>query len=112
MAAATALLLYIPPGEKAPSGKLFEYLASGRPVLCLAPRENLASRLVAEWGAGVVAEPDDEAAIRAAFDDLWRRWEDGGLADQSAVRARVLDAYSRRAGGERLARVLDEACRG
>jgi hypothetical protein len=67
---------------------------------------------VAEWGAGVVAEPDDEAAIKAAFDDLWRRWEDGDLADQSAVRARVLDAYSRRAGGERLARVLDEACRG
>jgi glycosyltransferase involved in cell wall biosynthesis len=109
MAAATVLLLYIAPGDLAPSGKLFEYLASGRPVLCLAPSENLASRLVDEWGAGVVSEPDDEAAIGQAIVELWRRWEADGLPDQAEVRVRALERYSRRVNAERLAHVLEEA---
>lgn len=110
MASATALLLYVPGGDLAPSGKLFEYLASGRPLLCLAPRENLASRLVEEWNAGIVADPDDEAAIGDAILELWRRWEEDGLPDQKEVRARVLERYSRRSNAARLARVLEEAC--
>jgi glycosyltransferase involved in cell wall biosynthesis len=112
MAAATALFLYVPPGNLAPSGKLFEYLASGRPLLCVASPENLASRLVRAWDAGVTADPGDAAAIEEAILELWRRWEDGGLPDQVEVRARTLERYSRRAAAERLARVLDEASRG
>ncbi len=109
MGAATVLLLYVPAASLAPTGKLFEYLASGRPLLCLAPRENLASRLVEEWRAGVVSEPDDESAIGQAILELWRRWEEDDLPDQEEVRARVLERYSRRANAARLARVLEEA---
>jgi glycosyltransferase involved in cell wall biosynthesis len=111
MVAATVLLLYVPRGDLAPSGKLFEYLASGRPVLCLAPEENLASRLVDEWDAGIVCDPHDEVAIEAAMLALWRRWEEDGLPDQGHVRTRVLERYSREAGAARLARVLEEALR-
>ena len=109
MAAATALLLYVPQDDLAPSGKLFEYLASGRPLLCLASERNLASRLVTEWGAGIVADPEDETAIAAAFAELWRRWQEGNLSDQAEVRARVLEHYSRRANAARLAEVLEDA---
>ena len=112
MSDATALLLYVAPGDLSPSGKLFEYLASGRPVLCLAPAENLARRLVEEWGAGAAAGPEDVAGIESAFLTLWRRWEDNGLPSQDEVRARVFERYSRRAGAAQLARVLDEARRG
>jgi glycosyltransferase involved in cell wall biosynthesis len=111
MAAATALLLYVAKDDLAPSGKLFEYLASGRPLLCLASERNLASRLVREWGAGLVADPQDEEAIAAAFVDLWHRWESEDLPDQTEVRARALERYSRRANATRLAEVL-EAARG
>jgi glycosyltransferase involved in cell wall biosynthesis len=111
MSSATALLLYVPRGDLAPSGKLFEYLASGRPVLCLAPEENLASRLVAEWGAGIVSDPDDEAAIEEALLELWQRWREDGLPDQEQVRVRVLERYSRKATAAQLARVLEEARR-
>jgi glycosyltransferase involved in cell wall biosynthesis len=111
MAAATALLLYVPKDDLAPSGKLFEYLASGRPLLCLASERNLASRLVREWGAGLVADPQEEEAIAAAFVDLWHRWESEDLPDQTEVRARALERYSRRANATRLAEVL-EAARG
>jgi glycosyltransferase involved in cell wall biosynthesis len=109
MRAATVLLLYVPATSLAPSGKLFEYLASGRPVLCLARPDNLASRLVREWEAGVVANPHDEKAIEEALLGLWRRWQEDGLPDQEQVRARALRKYSRRATAGQLARVLEEA---
>jgi glycosyltransferase involved in cell wall biosynthesis len=111
MRAATVLLLYVPASSLAPSGKLFEYLASGRPVLCLARADNLASRLVREWNAGAVADPDDQAAIEEAMLALWRRWQEDGLPDQAEVRAQALARYSRRATAEQLAQVLDEARR-
>jgi glycosyltransferase involved in cell wall biosynthesis len=108
---ATALLLYVPSSSLAPSGKLFEYLGSGRPLLCLARPDNLGSRLVREWDAGAVADPHDESAIAEAILVLWRRWEQGGLPNQEAVRERVLERFSRRAGAARLAQVLEEARR-
>ena len=97
MCRATALLLYVPGTSLAPSGKLFEYLASGRPVLCVANDRNVASRLVHEWGAGVVADPDDREAMERAILDIWRRWELDGLPRQDEVRERTLANYSRRA---------------
>jgi glycosyltransferase involved in cell wall biosynthesis len=109
MSAATALLLYVPSASLAPSGKLFEYLASGRPILCLAHPDNLASRLVDAWDAGVVADPHNESEIERAVLTLWKRWQENGLPDQDEVRRRTLEQYSRRAGAERLAAVLDEA---
>lgn len=112
MASATALLLYVSRSSLAPSGKLYEYLGSGRPVLCLARSDNLASRLVREWQAGAVADPGDDAEIARAFLELWRRWEAGDLPDQEEVRSRVFERYSRRAGAARLAEVLREAADG
>jgi glycosyltransferase involved in cell wall biosynthesis len=112
MRASTALLLYVPRASLAPSGKLFEYLASGRPVLCLARPDNLASRLVREWDAGIVADPDDEQAIADAFLTLWSRWHEDDLPDRTEIRERVLERFSRAASAARLAHVLDEASRG
>jgi glycosyltransferase involved in cell wall biosynthesis len=109
---ATALLLYVPSSSLAPSGKLFEYLASGRPILCLTHPDNLANRLVREWNAGVVADPHDEAAIEQALLTLWQRWQENGLPDQKEVRQKTLERYSRRKNAEQLARVLDEAASG
>jgi len=109
MCAATVLLLYVPASSLAPSGKLFEYLASGRPILCLTGPDNLASRLVREWDAGVVADPRDGAAIEEAVITLWQRWLEKGLPDQPEVRRKALERYSRRTTAEQLARVLDEA---
>jgi glycosyltransferase involved in cell wall biosynthesis len=110
MRAATALLLYVPGASLAPSGKLFEYLASGRPVLSLARSDNAASRLVETWNAGVVADPHDEEAIGQAILALWERWADDALPDQQAVRAKTLEHFSRRTAARKLAQVLDEAC--
>jgi glycosyltransferase involved in cell wall biosynthesis len=107
---ATALLFYVPGSSLAPSGKLFEYLASGRPLLCLARLDNLGSRLVREWDAGVVADPHDERDIERAILALWRRWREEGLPGREDVRERTLERFSRRAAAAQLARVLEDAC--
>ncbi|MGN6189378.1 MAG: glycosyltransferase [Conexibacter sp.] len=63
------------------TGKVFEYLASGRPILALA-HDNEAARIVAETGTGLVVPPDDEQAILGAL----RQLADGRLARGYAPR--------------------------
>ena len=109
MQAASVLLLYVSPSSLAPSGKLFEYLASGRPILCVARPDNAARKIIQEWDAGVVADPRDGARIEQALLDLWRRWLEGGLPDQGKVRQRAVERYSRRANAAQLAEVLEDA---
>jgi glycosyltransferase involved in cell wall biosynthesis len=111
MRQADALLFYVAPSSLAPSGKIFEYLASERPILCVAHPENLASRLVREWDAGIWAAPGDGEAIEQAVLDLVARWKAGGLDALPEVRRRTLERYSRRALAGRLADVLAEAAR-
>ena len=112
MRRASALLLYVAPGSLAPSGKLFEYLAAERPVLCVTHPDNLAFRLVREWGAGRCAAPDDPQAIEDAIADLYGRWAAGSLGDVHGARERVLARFSRRQLTARLAEVLDQAAAG
>lgn len=109
MRGASTLLLYVAPGSLAPSGKLFEYLACERPILSVAHPDNLAHRLVEEWGAGRSADPDDPEAIDAAILDLYERWREGRLGPVVGARERVLERYSRRRLTGELARVLDDA---
>ena len=106
MRRATALLLYVAPASLAPSGKLYEYLTSERPILCVARPDGLAHRLVRDWGAGACADPTDEAGIERAILELYRRWEAGSLATPPGVRERTLERFSRRALAGELASVL------
>ena len=64
--AAGALLLITSHDVSIATGKLFEYLAAGRPILALAGA-NEAARIVAETGTGSTVAPDDVAGIRGAL---------------------------------------------
>jgi glycosyltransferase involved in cell wall biosynthesis len=109
MQGASVLLFYAPDSSPAPSGKIFEYLACERPILCVARRDNLAYRLVDDWSAGLGAEPGDSAQIESAIAALYSGWESGGLGTPAGLRARVMASYSRRQLAAELAAVLDDA---
>lgn len=109
MAASDALLLYVSQQSLAPGGKLWEYLASERPILCVTRADNLAARLVREYDAGFCAEPDDPAGIEEAIMELYRRWQAGELREPTTARAPTLERYSRRSLAGRLADVLNQA---
>jgi glycosyltransferase involved in cell wall biosynthesis len=109
MTNADSLLFYAPPSNRGSSGKIFEYLAAGRPVLCVAGSDNFAFQLVDELDAGPCAEPSDPAGIEAAIEGLYRRWEDGELRVSAGVRAEVFRRFSRPALAQQLAAVLTDA---
>ena len=52
--------------------KLYPILAAGRPVLALAPEESDVARIIRRSGCGVVADPDDPAALTRIAKELAR----------------------------------------
>ncbi len=66
MIEASALLLIIPDHRSSRSiitGKLFEYLASGKPVICLGPADGDAAEILKETSHGKTFEYDDSEGI-------------------------------------------------
>jgi glycosyltransferase involved in cell wall biosynthesis len=106
-----ALLLLVPEaggrGRGVLSGKVFEYLAAGRPILAVVPPDGAAAELVRETGAGVVAEPDDVDAIRRGLETLHARYLDGGLPAVELPEG-TRERLSRRARVEETAALLRE----
>ncbi|NJN66965.1 MAG: glycosyltransferase family 4 protein [Chloroflexaceae bacterium] len=77
---AEVLLLIIPPGIVGMSNnKVFEYLATGRPILALAQDTSLAGRLITNLGAGLVVAPDDVVGIQRALQTFHAQWKAGLL---------------------------------
>jgi glycosyltransferase involved in cell wall biosynthesis len=104
-----ALLLLIPDaggrGKGVLSGKVFEYLAAGRPILAVVPPAGAAAELIREAGAGIVVAPDDVDGMKVALADLHARYEDGGLLSVELPRE-LKERLSRRARVEETADLL------
>lgn len=94
------------------TGKIYEYLAAGVPILAIGPRDGDAARLLARTGAGWLFEPEDEAGIREHLRGLWRRRDERATAGESSG---IAGGASRGPGGAsgavsaRPARVLGRA---
>ncbi|MFO7572220.1 MAG: glycosyltransferase family 4 protein [Gaiellaceae bacterium] len=106
-----ALLLLVPDaggrGRGVLSGKVFEYLAAGRPILAVVPPDGAAADLIRETGAGVVVAPGDVDGIRAALESLHAQFVDGGLLSIGLPRD-IRERLSRRARVEEVADLLRE----
>jgi glycosyltransferase involved in cell wall biosynthesis len=104
-----ALLLLIPDaggrGRGVLSGKVFEYLAAERPILAAVPPDGAAAELIRDTGAGVVAAPDDVAALTTALTRLHSSWQSGTL-DGTALSTEDRERLGRGARVEELADVL------
>ena len=87
-------------------GKLFEYVAAGRPILAAVPPDGAAARLIEDIGAGLVAPSDDVDALRAALGELHSRWKRGDLDVNLAPEAR--ERVSRRARVAELAQLVHD----
>jgi glycosyltransferase involved in cell wall biosynthesis len=102
------LLLFIEEGPRASgilTGKLFEYLGSGAPVLALAP-EGEAAELVRRTGAGRVVRGDDEDAALAALREAVAAFRAGRRAFGEPRRT-LVEEYARPVLTARLAAIFD-----
>jgi glycosyltransferase involved in cell wall biosynthesis len=106
-----ALLLLVPDaggrGKGVLSGKVFEYIAAGRPILAVVPPDGAAADLVREAGAGVVVAPDDIEGMAAALRELHTRHQNGGLPAVE-LPDDLRNRLSRRARAEETAELLRE----
>jgi glycosyltransferase involved in cell wall biosynthesis len=55
------------------TGKIFEYLGSGTPILAIAPTDGEAAETISRCRCGWTHAPDDVAGLRERIRDLWRR---------------------------------------
>ncbi len=102
MAGADALLLIIGPEHRTGlTGKVFDYLAAGRPIVGVGPADASAASLVARGGLGAWVVPDDTAALA----DVLRQVEAGRLP--FAPRPEAWRDLTAEAMAERTARLLD-----
>ena len=106
-----ALLLLVPDaagrGKGVLSGKVFEYLAAGRPILAVVPPDGVAAELIRETGAGVVVAPDDVNGMRDALVAMHAQFANGGLPAVE-LSARDEERLSRRARVEEMAALVEE----
>lgn len=76
------LLLLIPRAKKAEcilTGKLFEYLAAGRPILSIGPTEGDAAKVLSETCCGATADYDDKARMKEIILDYFNKRIDNQL---------------------------------
>jgi glycosyltransferase involved in cell wall biosynthesis len=103
MLGASALALISGGDRTEQPGKVFEYLAAGRPILALIPEDGASAEVVrASPGGGYFADPADPDGVAAAILRLWA--ERGRPAAPADTAAR--DRYDRRVLTGRLAEIL------
>ena len=85
------------------TGKLFEYLASGRPILCIGPVDGDAAKIIVDAGAGTVVGFDDKEGMKTAVKALYESYLAGGLTNNTHS---GVERYSRRALAGEYARLL------
>jgi hypothetical protein len=105
---ATVLLLLEWPNRRAlgvVTGKIFEYLGAGRPILAIGPRGGEIDRILQMTGRGTLAETVEEleTAIVTLYQDFCAR----GPAPQAAS-STSLERFTRRAITGQLADVFNE----
>lgn len=109
MARSTLLLLVIEPFAQARgmiTSKLYEYLASERPVLGIGPVEGDADKLLRSAEAGRVVSWSDAPAARDLIRSHYAAWADG--APRSGASRDAIQEHNRRHQAKRLAQLFDE----
>ena len=104
------LLLLMPDSEPRAkgllTGKLFEYMASGRPILCIGPEDGDAARILRETGAGQTISFEDKEKMTEALKNLYQRYLENTLEGNTNPK---VENYSRQVMTQQYAALLNQA---
>ncbi len=109
-AGADLLLLLIPEwknNELIMTGKLFEYLRSGVPILCLADRGEAAD-LVRKTATGFTVRFRDVERIKAILWESFQSWRKGNDILNDPIQWDHVEKFDRKKGTEKLAGLFDD----
>ncbi len=103
------LLLLMPDSEPRAkglvTGKLFEYMASGRPILCIGPEDGDAARILRETHAGQTVSFENKEKIKATINDLYQKFVENDLPSNES---KEVEKYSRKAMAAEYGRLLNK----
>lgn len=91
-------------GKMGFSGKFFEYLAAGKPILALVP-DGEVSNIVKKYSLGEIVNPDDEQKISNAIIKLYSKYKSGNLKVEK--NDNLLKKYDRKELTKRLEKILN-----
>jgi len=106
---ADLLLLIIgemPGAEGVYTGKLFEYIAVGKPILAIVPPNGVAAKVIQETNSGFIANYLSIKNIKKTIDFLYQEWGKGELTIQQDKKAVV--KYSAENLTKKLVNVFNE----
>jgi glycosyltransferase involved in cell wall biosynthesis len=98
---------YGPGGELSIPAKAYEYLASRKPILCLADPGACAD-LILRTRSGYVVPPTDPIKIADKLSEMYHLWENGELSIDSDMD--LISTFERRKLTGQLANLLTEVC--
>ncbi|MCP4230732.1 MAG: glycosyltransferase family 4 protein [bacterium] len=111
MLSADANLLIIddgPGAEAILTGKVFEYLRAGRPIIAIVPPSGEAAGLIRRLDAGYVIAPGDEEKAAEVITELYGRYRKEGTIKNTTPREGI-DEFSRKSLAERYAAIIRNA---
>ena len=85
------------------SGKLFEYIGTGRPVLGIGPKHGAAAKIINECEAGELFSRDEEKEIYQFLKDKVAAWLNG---KEDSVPLEKRKKYTRRSLAEQLSKII------
>jgi len=88
------------------TGKLFEYLRIGRPILCIGPTDGDAAEIIRETGAGSVVDYEDVEGCQKVVVRYYNLWKCGKLSPMANFRE--VEKYGRRNLTKRLGSIFSQ----
>ena len=85
-------------------GKLFEYLASCRPIFGIGQTDGAMSMILERTNTGIVLDWNDKEAVRNHIDSCWTRHLEGSLVTDSAD----ISGFTRRSLTKQMAELFDK----
>ena len=102
------LLLFVnntPNAKGILTGKLFEYIASGRPILSIGPENGDSARILNETQSGVTVDFNDKEKMKSVIRDLVKKYNDNQLITRHNE---MVEKYSRRNLTKDFVKLLNE----
>lgn len=89
------LLLFVnntPNAKGILTGKIFEYMASGRPILCIGPEDGDSARILNETKTGITIDFNNKEKMKSVILDLMTKYQENQLVTNDI---RAVEKYSR-----------------
>ncbi len=91
------------------TGKIFEYLATLKPIIALVDADDVAAKLIRECNAGHVSNFDDIEDIKKAIIDTYNEWKENSANE---VNIEIIKKHHRKEQVKRLENLIEELING